>query len=109
MGRPGYTKFRTLPWFLAFLEAFPTPSTIQRLTKEEFIAAAWDVIGRKVSKQRLLSDIYETAHCSVGLPVDPLSDAVDMFRMVLAEGRSLIRQRDRIEWLAIERLSGHAD
>ena len=96
-------------WFLAFLEAFPTPSTIQRLTKEEFIAAAWDVIGRKVSKQRLLSDVYETAHSSVGLPVDPSSDAVAMFRMVLAEGRSLIRQRDRIERLAVERLSGHAD
>lgn len=32
-----------------------------------------------------------------------------MFRMVLAEGRSLIRQRDRIERLAVERLSGHAD
>lgn len=27
-------------WFLAFLEAFPMPSTIQRLAKEEFIAAA---------------------------------------------------------------------
>ncbi len=96
-------------WFLAFLKAFPTPSTIQRLTKEEFIAAAWDVIGRKVSKQRLLSDIYETANSSMGLPVDPRSDAVAMFRMVLAEGRSLIRQRDRIERLAVERLSGHAD
>ena len=58
---------------------------------------AWQVVGRKVSKERLLSDIYATAVGSVGLPVHPDSDAVRMFRLVLAEGRSLVRQRDEIE------------
>lgn len=96
-------------WFLAFLEAFPTPRIIQDMTRDEFIAAAWDVVGRKVSKQRLLSDIYDTALGSVGLPVDPQSDAVSMFRMTLAEGRSLIRQRDEIERIALNRLAGHPD
>ena len=44
-----------------------------------------------VSKTELLSDICETAKASVGLPVGPDSDAIAMFRMVVAEGRSLTR------------------
>lgn len=96
-------------WFLAFLEAFPTPALITALDKEAFIAAAWQVVGRKVSKHRLLSDIYETAQESIGLPVAGDSDAVAMFRMVLAEGRSLIRQRDGIETRAEELLGEDLD
>ncbi|RYH05759.1 IS110 family transposase [Tropicimonas sp. IMCC6043] len=96
-------------WFLAFLERFPSPHMITALSQEVFIEAAWDVVGRKVSKERLLSDIYATAAGSVGLPVHPDSDAVRMFRLVLAEGRSLVRQRDEIEARAVELLSDHAD
>jgi transposase len=96
-------------WFLAFLEAFPTPALITGMEKEAFIEAAWPVVGRKVSKHRLLSDIYETAQESIGLPVAVDSDAVAMFRMVLAEGRSLIRQRDAIETRAEELLGENAD
>lgn len=96
-------------WFLAFLERFPIPALITALEKEAFIAEAWDVVGRKVSKHGLLSDIYETARCSVGLPVEPSSDAVRMFRMMLAEGRSLIRQRDEIERRAEAMLGGERD
>ena len=55
------------------------------------------MVGRKVSKHRLLSDIHETALSSIGLPVDAGSDTVTMFGMVLAEGRGLIRQRAEIE------------
>ena len=56
-------------WFFAFLDRFPTPGAIVALSKEQFIDAAWDVVGRKVSKERLLSDIYETARTSIGLPL----------------------------------------
>jgi len=87
-------------WFLAFLERFPTPASITACAKEEFIESAWAVVGRKVSKARLLGDIYETARFSIGLA---------MFRLVLSEGRSLIRQRDTIEELADAALAGHAD
>ncbi len=45
-------------WFFAFLDAFPTPSSITILTKEKFVEAAWDVVGRKVSKSQILMDIY---------------------------------------------------
>jgi len=96
-------------WFLAFLEKYPSPHMISAMSREEFIKDAWQVVGRKVSKKRLLSDIYATAVGSVGLPVQPDSDAVRMFRLVLAEGRSLIRQRDEIEARAVELLSDHPD
>src|SRR6478609_3712944 len=96
-------------WFLALLERFPTPSSIVALDRESFVKEAWPVIGRKVSKARLLNDIYETARSSTALPVAEGSAAITMFRMVLAEARSLVRQRDQIENLAHAVLADHAD
>jgi len=96
-------------WFLAFLEAYPTPASITTLAKDAFIDAAWDVVGKKVSKARLLGDIYETAAVSMGLPVTCDSAAIRMFRLVLAEGRSLIRQRDLIEEQAHAALADNPD
>ena len=81
---------------------------ITAISKEAFIAAAWDVVGRKVSKHSLVSDIYETAVASVGLPVDEGSDAIRMFRMVLAEGRSLIRQRRECQKICVRGERRHA-
>jgi transposase len=104
-----YHRSSRTDWFLAFLEAFPSPHFIAAMSKEAFIAAAWTVVGRRVSKTELLSDIYQTATTSVGLPVGPDSDAIAMFRTVLAEGRSLTRQRNEIEARSIERLSGLTD
>ena len=96
-------------WFFAFLDRFPTPASIMAFDKEAFIEAAWDVVGRKVSKARLLADIYETARMSVGLPISLESPAIAMFRMVIAEARSLIRQRDEIERMAHALLQDHPD
>jgi hypothetical protein len=96
-------------WFLALLERFPTPSSIMALDRNSFVHEAWPVIGRKVSKARLLNDIYETARSSTALPVEEGSAAITMFRMVLAEARSLIRQRDQIRTLAHAMLADHAD
>lgn len=96
-------------WFFAFLDRFPTPASILALEKEAFIKAAWTVVGRKVAKARLLGDIYETARTSIGLPIPLDSIAVRMFRMVIAEARSLIRQRDEIEEMADELLRGKSD
>ena len=58
-------------WFFAFLDRFPTPASVMALSKGAFIGAAWDVVGRKVAKERVLADIYETAKSSIGLPVPP--------------------------------------
>jgi len=52
-------------WFFALLDRFRTPASVLALGKDAFIAAAWDVVGRKVSKARLLGDIYETARSSI--------------------------------------------
>jgi len=96
-------------WFFAFLERFPTPGSVTALTREAFVSAAWDVIGRKVAKARLLGDIYETAATSIGLPIPVDGPAVAMFRMVIAQARDLIRQRDRIETMADALLAGNRD
>jgi transposase len=82
---------------------------LSRYTKDAFIEAAWATVGRKVSKARLLGDIYETAQASIGLPVAIDSPATAMFRMVIAEGRNLIRQRDAIEKHAHAALGENAD
>lgn len=96
-------------WFFAFLERYPSPHFISAMSKEAFTADAWNVVGRKVAKERLLADIYETAKASVSLPVHPDSDAVRMFRLVLGEGRNLIAQRNEIEDRAVELLRDTAD
>jgi transposase len=96
-------------WFFAFLERYPSPHFISAMDRAAFIEDAWDVIGRKVAKERLLTDIYETAKASVGLPVASDSDAISMFRLVLGEGRSLIAQRNQIEDRAVALLKDLPD
>lgn len=96
-------------WFFAFLERYPSPHMISAMDRDAFIADAWDVAGRKVAKERLLTDIYETGKTSVGLPVNPDSDAVGMFRLVLGEARGLIAQRNQTERRAIELLQDLPD
>jgi hypothetical protein len=49
--------------------AFPCRPASPALSKEDFVAAAWDLAGRKVAKARLLGDIYETAQSSIALPI----------------------------------------
>ena len=74
--------------FFAFLERYPSAHFISAMRKDACIADAWDVVGRKVAKERLLADIHETAKASVGLPVGLDSDAISMVRLVLGQGRS---------------------
>lgn len=96
-------------WFFAFLEMFPTPASITALEEAEFIKAAWQVVGRKVAKATLLADMYQTSKTSIALPIPLDAPAITMFRMVLAQARSLIRQRDTIEKMADAMLTQSAD
>lgn len=96
-------------WFFIFLDQFPVPAAITALSRDQFIEQAWPLIGRKVSKERILNDIYETARSSIGLPVAADSPAVAMYRLVIAHIRQLIRQRDHIEQQAQGLLGTHAD
>ncbi len=96
-------------WFFIFLDRFPVPAAILELSREQFIEAAWPVIGRKVAKTRILGDIYETARTSIGLPVAADSPAVVMYRLVIAHIRQLVQQRDEIERHAHTLLADHPD
>jgi len=96
-------------WLLELLRAFPTPALVVRLSMEEFVQQAWPVVGRKVSKRRLLEDIYRTAQSSIGLPVEENSEAVAMFRVVLGEMVHLCRLRDQLEQRAETHLKDNAD
>lgn len=82
---------------------------ITTMEKDEFIAEAWPVLGRRGGKAALLADVYKTPRTSVGLPVAPDSHAIRMFRLVLAQGRSLIQQRNVIEARAVELLEDNPD
>jgi transposase len=84
-------------WFSSLLLRFPSPSTVLKYTQKEFIEAARDVTGRKVNKAAWLTDFYETASSSIGLPVDEKSEAIMMFRLVLQEHQHLCRLRQSIE------------
>ena len=72
---PEIDRFRNnsrAEWFFRFLYEFPTPASTTRQRQEEFIAASWELVGRKVNKKSFLSGIYETARTSAGLPVPSL-------------------------------------
>ena len=96
-------------WFLALIERFPTPGSITSIGREAFTEQAWPLIGRKVSKVRVVNDIYETACASMALPIDEDSTAITMFRMVVAQARALIQQRNEIERIAHDALSANRD
>ena len=95
--------------FFAFLERYPSPHFISAMSKDVFIANAWEVVGQKVAKERLLANIYETAKASVGLPVASGYDAIGIFRLVFGEGRSLIAQRNQTEDRAVALLKDLLD
>ncbi len=96
-------------WLWNLLLEFPTPKSISRLPVEEFTRRAWSLVGRKVSKQRILADVYLTAQASVGLPVEDQSEAVAMLRLVLREMLTLCQLRDAIEERAAALLEHNAD
>ncbi|MEM1389619.1 MAG: IS110 family transposase [Pseudomonadota bacterium] len=96
-------------WFLAFLEVFPTPASIVCMEREAFIEAAWDVVGKKQSKYRLIDNIYSVAVDSIGLPIAEESRSIAMFKLVLSQGRDLIARRDAIEQHAEDLLGERPD
>lgn len=96
-------------WFSSFLLKFTVPAVVLKYTKEEFISAAWDTTGRKVSKRAWLSDFYETARRSIGIPVTEDCEAVRMFRLVLEDHIDLCKMRKRIEQQAQGYMGDNAD
>jgi len=81
---------------LFFSADLPTPSTITSLDREQFVQAAWPIVGRKVAKRRLL------------VPVGEDSEAAAMFRVLLKEMSRLCRLRQEPEQRA-DRYLGEND
>lgn len=96
-------------WLIQLLLLFPTPGAVTALPREEFIAQAWGIIGRKVHKADLLANIYIAAQCSVGLPVTIDSPAISMFRLMLEQYLTLGRLREQIAAQAEMALAGDSD
>jgi transposase len=96
-------------WLWKLLIEFPTPRSITRLSRDEFVRKAWSLVGRKVSKERILTDVYLTAQVSVGLPADENSETVAMLRFVLRQLITLCQLRDTIENRADVLLENNAD
>jgi transposase len=96
-------------WLWNLLIEFPTPRSMTCLSREEFVQKAWNLVGRKVAKERILTDIYLTAQSSVGLPAEANSESVAMFRFVLRQLVTLCQLRDTIEDRADTLLSSNED
>ena len=96
-------------WFIRFLLRFPTPAAIRQLDRESFIAEAWDLVGRKVSKRAKLEEIYATAAETIGLPVALDSPAIETFRLQLSRYVELNQQRQQLDQRAQELLAGNPD
>lgn len=96
-------------WFCRFLLKFPTPISITRYRKVTFVKRAWDVVGRKVSKSRLLEDIYETAEQSIGIPIQRDSLAMETYLLQVRRFAELTDQRAALEQRANEFLASRRD
>jgi transposase len=96
-------------WLWNLLIEFPTPRSMTRLSKAEFVRSAWSLVGRKVAKERILTDIYLIAQTSIGLPTDESSETVAMLRFVLRQLVTLCQLRDTIEVRANSLLENNAD
>lgn len=96
-------------WFTQLLLQFPLPSTVIKYSFDEFVKAAWDVVGRKVNKRGWLEDFYQTAQNSIGLPIAEDSAAIQMFRLILQEHQLLCQRLKDIEAMAESFLKDHAD
>lgn len=96
-------------WFSNFMLRFTVPTCVIKYAKDEFISAAWDTTGRKVSKSAWLTDFFETANHSIGLPVPEDSEAVRMFRLVLQDHIDLCKMRQQIEQQADRYMGDNED
>lgn len=74
-----------------------------------FVEQAWGLVGRKVAKQRFLEELYETAGCSMGLPVSEDSLAVMGYRLQIQRYLDLRVQRSELEQAAEGLLNSNRD
>jgi transposase len=96
-------------WFIRFLIRFPLPSAVRAMSRDAFIAEAWDIVGKKWDKRAKLEEIYELAACSIGLPVALDSPAVETFRLQLERYAEINERRAWLDRRAQEVLAPNPD
>lgn len=96
-------------WLTHVLLLGPCPSAVLRYTKKEFIQAASAIQRKKFDRSLWLSDYYDAAKNSVGVPVGEDSQAIRTFRMVLNEYLHVCRLRQQLEEQAQLFLADHPD
>lgn len=96
-------------WFIPLLHRFPCPAAITGYAQKMFEQEAWILVGRKVNTRGFLEDLYTTASQSIGLAVSEDSEAIQMFRVILAEHQQLCATRAAIEQQADQTLRTHPD
>jgi transposase len=96
-------------WFARFLLRFPVPEAVCQLDRETFVEEAWPLVGRKVNKRAKLEEIYELAHDTIALPMDPEGHAIQAFRLQLQRYLSLNGLRDQLESWARDALAENED
>jgi transposase len=96
-------------WFIRFLIRFPTPASIANLSLEEFRAAVWEPMGRRVHKSDKIAEIYRLAERSIALPIPLDSPAIATFRLQLERYLALCQARAALEAQADQLLSTSAD
>ena len=96
-------------WFCQLLLKFPTPRSITRYRKATFVKRAWNLVGRKVAKQRFLEELHELATVSIGLPLDADSLAVQTYKLQIQRYLTLTQQRAALESLADRMLAERVD
>jgi len=96
-------------WFVRFLLQFPTPAHVRLLTRDQFVEAAWDVVGRKVDNRAKLEEMCEMAGVTAALPHAPDSLAVETFRVTLRRYQDLNTLRAELEGRAEQALASEPD
>jgi len=96
-------------WLIRLLLMTPCPAAVLKYSKPEFIKAASEIQHRKFDRIRWLSDFYEAAKTSIGVPVLEDSTSITMFRLVLSEYLHACEVREQLEHQALDRLGGNQD
>jgi transposase len=96
-------------WFLDAFRFAPCPAAVLQFTKAVFLRKTVKSAGHPTVRRRLVSEYYEMAKESVGLPVEPDSLSVRMFQAVLDEYIALAKCRRKLEKQIHEQLEEAPD
>lgn len=96
-------------WFLKVLQAAPCPAVILRYSKKSFVRKFTAKGGKITMRQRLVSEYYEAAKESVGIPVAAGSWAIKMFQFAIEQYAMLTKQRRLLEETIHQQLERNKD